>query len=141
MGAVKQWPIKILQSAFIFCLCSTQVQASDEIHYEKLGDKGAFIYQCKFKNDVTSTLIYPVNSNQFYLILRKGKTVEDISTIQAEQGKNIDIETNGGLAKYEAIGKIFEVSLRKKFTFVNQNEYSKVMERPGSEICALAYPL
>ena len=108
--------------------------------YRDLTAKGVFVSECQFPARLKAMLIHPVNSDHFYVVLRNGKNVNDISSVKLEADGNLVIDTNGGIGKQLGINQVFHVLIESSFRYVSANAFLSYMQRPAARSCPMKYP-
>lgn len=118
--------------------CSPPAESSDSIiaHPERI----AFLSQCKFPNGVRIVLIHRFNSASYRFIIRDSDMQNDISTLTPKADGTIDLDTNGGIGKMDAVDHLFNWLLQQKFDAVPPEKFSAQLRRTDLPACPGKYP-
>lgn len=140
------WSVRhlvVLSSVSLALIACRNVSASEqavEAVYRSVAVHGAFLNQCRFPNGRIATLLLPVGSDQFALLIHDGVNVADLSTLR-NTSKDLVIETNGGQGKQSGVSDIFHELLIGRFEFLDHQKVSAAIfaERKITP-CMVKYP-
>lgn len=99
----------------------------------------AFVSQCVYENGARVLLAHRFSSGSYRIIIsRNGEN--DVSTIRIGTRTVREIETNGGVGKIEAVGRLFDWLMSQPFRAVSESRFTNEFEREGMPQCPGRYP-
>lgn len=97
-----------------------------------------FVSQCAYDNGARVLLAHRFASDSYTVILNHhGRN--DLSTIRAGSRTPREIETNGGVGKIDATGRVFDWLMTQPFRAVSESRFTNEFERTGVARCPGEY--